>query len=195
MPPAHSIISTFRGSSVVVNLGSLRIALVMIVVFFISFGIMWRQRQTQDVDMPMPRSTPVAAEHTGAPLPVATAAPVIDPRDAVPPPIAVQRVQPAASLGSVNDAASRQIMPVSIHIWNRERKHKIEGAVQSLSTTTIFITARVESDATHDTSEFQLVVDPGQTQIFSTDNGLQIHSRDQITFHSSPYEDQTHIVP
>jgi hypothetical protein len=177
------------------NLGPLRIAVAMMVIFVVSFGIMWRQRKNQDLDIPVPQATPIT-EDARAPLPAAssTSLPVKETQNPVTP-IATQRFQPVANSASLNEGAARQPLPVSIHIWNRENKHKIEGAVQSLSGSELIVTARVESDASHEVSEFQLVVEPGQTQTFSTENGLQLHSHDQITFQCPPYEDQIQIVP
>jgi hypothetical protein len=170
--------------------------LALVVIFCVSFGIMWRQRQPQELAVSAPQSTPIAAQSARSPLPAAipTPAPLEEPRNSSPPTIPVSRVQRVA-LDSPNEGASLQPLPLSIHVWNRVNQHRIEGAVQNLSSAQITVTARVESAITRGNSEFQLAINPGETQYFSTDSGLDIHSQDHITFQSPPYEDQTELVP
>jgi hypothetical protein len=53
----------------------------------------------------------------------------------------------------------------------------------------------VKSADGREVAEFQLIIKPGDTQSFSTDSGLEIHSKDEITFQSPPYLEQTQTVP
>jgi hypothetical protein len=105
------------------------------------------------------------------------------------------RSQPAAGAAAPGTDSALQPLPVAINIWNRERRHKIEGSVQNLSLNPMTVSARVKSAAGQEVAEFQLIINPGDTQSFSTDSGLEIHSKDEITFQSPPYQDQTQVVP
>jgi hypothetical protein len=175
---------------------ALYIALALVVVFCVSFGIMWRQRPGQELAMP-PDSTPIAAQSARPPTPSAlpTPAPLEEPMNSGSrPAIAVSRAQPVMGEG-LDEVASQPPLPLSIHVWNRVHQHRIEAAVQNLSSTQITVIARVQSAITHGNSEFQLAINPGETQYFGTDSGLEIHSQDHITFQSPPYQDQIEIVP
>jgi hypothetical protein len=181
-------VATFRNYSVAVT---------MIVSFSISFAFMWRQRSTQGVVLPVPESTPIAAVSsslatTRIPMPPAPAERV---DLVVPPKIETPRVKPAVIAPSPSENSYMQPLPITIHIWNRPSEHRIEGAIQNIGTTAMTVTARIENSATHETSEFQLDINPGDTKSFSTDSGLEIHSHDHITFQSPPYQDRVSIVP
>jgi len=181
----------------VVNFRDHSIAVTIVVTFSISFGLMWWQRNTQGVALPVPESTPTAA--VGSPSATASfpMPPSLEERKnpVVPRKIEAPRIQPVVSDPSLNEGASMQPMPITIHVWNRPSQHKIEGAVQNISSTAMTVAARVENATTHETSEFQLDINPGETKSFSTDSGLEIHPHDHITFQSPPYQDKVSIVP
>ena len=103
--------------------------------------------------------------------------------------------QPATGAADPGTNSALLPLPVAINIWNRERRHKIEGSVQNLSLNPITVSARVRGAEGREVAEFQLIINPGDTQSFSTDSGLEIHSKDEISFQSPPYLEQTQTVP
>jgi hypothetical protein len=182
----------------VVNFRDHSIAVTIIVTFSISFGLMWWQRNTQGVALlPMPESTPtVAVSSPPSTVPISMPPPLEERKNpVVPRRTEAPRIQPVVSDPSLSEGAFMQPMPVTIHVWNRPGQHKIEGAVQNISGTAMTVTARVENPTTHETSEFQLDINPGETKSFSTDSGLEIYPHDHITFQSPPYQDKVSIVP
>lgn len=182
-----------------VNFRDHSIVVTMIVTFSVSFGLMWWQRNTQGVALPMPESTPAATVSSPpAMAPIPTPTPLAERENpVVPRRIEAPRIQPVASDPTPSEGASMQPLPVMIHVWNRLSQHRIEGAVQNISTRAMTVTGRIENAATHETSEFQLDINPGETKTFSTDSGLEIHPHDHITvtFQSPPYQDKVSIVP
>jgi hypothetical protein len=184
---------------VAVNFKSPYFALWMLSVFVVSFGIMWRQRTTE---LPAPESPPaalVADRERQPPVSAAASPPWAGdrPTPAAYPTATVQRVraEARADVGAEGTRNQLQPMPVSIQVWNRANKHRIDGTVQNLGPSTMTVTARVENSTTHAISEFDLVIEPQETKRFSSETGLEIHANDQITFTSLPYADQTQIVP
>jgi hypothetical protein len=176
------------------NNQTLSIALTMAVTFAVSFGIMWRQRDVHDVAVPRWESMPIAQSVAQEPVP--TPPPLVERKiPVVSPKIEPTRVHPAASAPNLSESASTGALPVTIHIWNRFSEHKIEVAVQNISPRPMTVTARVESAGTQQVSEIQLALDPGAQKSFNSDNGLEMHSRDQITFQSPPYQDQVKRIP
>jgi hypothetical protein len=167
-------------------------------VFAISFDIMWQRQRRQDLDLPLVSSPPAGADGESSRAPALIEAAVAVGRDEAPimqptrPPL---RSQPAADAADPGTNSALQPLPVAINIWNRERRHKVEGSVQNLSLNPITVNARVKSAEGREVAEFQLIINPGDTQLFSTDSGLEIHSKDEITFQSPPYLDQTQVVP
>jgi hypothetical protein len=177
---------------------ALAVACALLGVFAVSFEIMWQRQRRQDLDLPSVSPPPAGAE--GEPSrtpPMIEAAMPVDrhERPVIQPAGTQPRSQPAAGAADPGTNSALPPLPVAINIWNREHKHKIEGSVQNLSLDPITVSARVRSAAGLEVAEFQLNINPGDTQSFSTDSGLEIHSKDEITFQSPRYQDQTQIVP
>jgi hypothetical protein len=177
---------------------ALAVASALLAVFAISFEIMWQRQRRQDLDLPSVSSPPAGAESESSSAPAVIEAsvpvnrqepPVMQPTSTPP------GSQPAAGAADPGTNSAPPPLPVAINIWNRERRHKVEGSVQNLSLNPMTVSARVKSADGREVAEFQLIIKPGDTQSFSTDSGLEIHSKDEITFQSPPYLEQTQTVP
>jgi hypothetical protein len=167
-------------------------------VFAISFDIMWQRQRRQDLDLPSTSSPPAneEGESSRAPAVIEASVPVNRQEPPVMQPRSIPLVsQPATGAADPGTNSALLPLPVAINIWNRERRHKVEGSVQNLSLNPMTVSARVKSAGGREVAEFQLIINPGDTQSFSTDSGLEIHSKDEITFESSPYLEQTQTVP
>lgn len=173
----------------------------MVAVFAISFGILWQRRLHDDAAV----TVPLEAVATASTVPTFREQAALPPRNAaaaglrkevapMQPQQAALQPQPAVG-GGESRADALQPLPVAINIWNRETRHKIEGSVQNLSQSPLTVSAQVKNSTGDLVSDFQLVIDPGDTKAFSTDSGLLIRSQDQITFQSAPYQDRTQLVP
>jgi hypothetical protein len=177
---------------------ALAVACALLAVFAISFEIMWQRQQRRELDLPSASSPPAGPESEPSRAPAVIEASVPANRQEPPaiPPTSTPPSSPRAA-GAADPATNSALLPlpVAINIWNRERRHKVEGSVQNLSLNPMTVSARVKSAEGREVAEFQLIINPGDTQSFSTDSGLEIHSKDEITFQSPPYLGQTQTVP
>jgi hypothetical protein len=177
---------------------ALAVGCALLGVFAISFDIMWQRQRRQDLVLPFVWTPPAGVEGESSRAPAVIEAAVAVGRHEPPimqPMSTPPRGQPAAGAADPGTNSALLPLPVAINIWNRERRHKIEGSVQNLSLNPITVSARVRGAEGREVAEFQLIINPGDTQLFSTDSGLEIHSKDEITFESSPYLEQTQTVP
>jgi hypothetical protein len=177
---------------------ALAVACALLAVFAISFEIMWQRQQRQELDLPSVSSPPAVSESESstAPAMIEASVPVNRPEPPVMLPTSTPpSSQPAAGAADPGTNSALLPLPVAINIWNRERRHRVEGSVQNLSLNPMTVSGRVKSAEGREVAEFQLIINPGDTQSFNTDSGLEIHSKDEITFQSPPYLEQTQTVP
>jgi hypothetical protein len=158
------------------------IIVTMIVSFSLSFAFMYRQRQGQE-----------AAVRQQEPMPISS--PATAPSAAPPRPAAVRRakvVVPPTVSAAVDDAPA---MPVTFEIWNRRHKNKIQASLMNTSEDSLLVQVRIVNHSTKQSSQLAFDLAPHAQKNFSTDDGLEMNSGDQITLQSPPYQDLTREVP
>ena len=125
------------------------------------------------------------------PIPPATAPPSAPPRSA-PVRRAKVVVPPTVSTADVDDAPA---MPVTFEIWNRRHRNKVEASLMNISEDSLLVQVHIVNQSTKQSSQLAFDLAPHAQKNFSTDDGLEMNSGDQITLQSPPYRDLTKEVP
>ncbi len=187
-----------RSHAPVANFLTRSIVLTMLVSFAVSFGIMYRQRETENRS----ESTLDAASRfaVSAPAAAPTTAAVRPPAAALQPPLArasepVANVPRAEEAATPEDAATAQPLPVAVHLWNRRDLGRFDGYVMSRANKPMSITMRAVSASTQASSEIHFELGPRERKDFSSEEGLYMETNDQLTVQSPPYQDQVFRVP
>ena len=170
------------------------IILTMVLSFCVSFAIMYWERKIQERAAPIVESAPSVAASAPASAPVR-------------PPVA-QHQEPAASANrsavsadrppetvTPGDEAPEAALPVAFHIRNRRDLNKIDGDIRNISDKPMSITLRAVSSGTQATSEIRFQLAPGERKAYSTDDGLNMQTNDELIVESPPYQDRVIRVP
>ncbi|MGA2188626.1 MAG: hypothetical protein ABSH33_08850 [Steroidobacteraceae bacterium] len=170
------------------------VGLAMIAIFSASFGILWNQRKKAELPARSPEVPTIAG-----PGPTAASGAANRARNDRSAP--AHDAAPLTSAAATGAAPGTTIvsgpveMPVELHFRQRLDQGKVQGSVLNNSGTDLVIEAVVVSASTKETAKFQLVVPPYGAIPFGLDDGLDMHSGDQITLRSPPYRDKTAAIP
>jgi hypothetical protein len=179
------------------NLRTLKVGLSLLPIFFLSFGIMWKQRKGDHtpVDEREIVATADATARTSSP-----AVPGEEPRE-------LGRPAPEATASTANPAAGPSAsaaperdpaaddLPVDIRFRQRPDLGRVQGSVINKSNAQLVIDAIIFDPKTKETSKVQLGVAPYSGKPFGVDDGLDMQSGDQITLRSAPYRDKLARIP
>ena len=102
---------------------------------------------------------------------------------------------PAADAGFPGAGQPAESLPVAFHIRNRRDIHQIDGVITNISNQTLAITLRAIRSGTQTTSEISFQLAPGERKNYSTDDGLDMQSNDQLLVLSPPYQERVVQVP
>jgi hypothetical protein len=166
----------------------------MIAIFSASFGILWNQRKKAEPPARIPEIPVIAGASPAAAIGAANRAltDLSAPTGDAAPQAPAATTSGAASTGI--DSAPDE-MPVELHFRQRLDQGKIQGSVLNNSGTDLVIEAVILSASTKETGKFQIVVPPYGAIPFGLDDGLDMHSGDQITLRSPPYRDKAATIP
>ncbi|MGO9993406.1 MAG: hypothetical protein ACLPTF_12950 [Steroidobacteraceae bacterium] len=188
----------------VLNLRNPSIAIMMMVVFCVSFTLFWWERKTEALTFSTPQFLPIAEADLPPP---ATVTPVTQP---VPPPPAVEVVRERASApvnpvaanapppsndATPSDEAPARPLPIYFRIRNLRDLSRIEGEIRNNSSSPLSIILRAVNANTQATTELSLDIAPGETKPYSTDDGLVMNTNDRLIVHSPPFQDRVLRVP
>lgn len=176
---------------------SLAVGLSIIAIFAVSFGILWKQRQTEASRV---SNAEISQSATAGSMSAAAGAPQLARGDPGNPTTAAQNAaappRGATTPPEENAADSGAVeLPVELHFRKRADQGKIQGSVVNNSATELVIDADVFSPSAQETAKFQLTVAPYSGKPFGLDDGLDLHSGDQLTLKSSPYRDKVARIP
>jgi len=162
------------------------IAIVMIVTFCLSFGVMWWQRKSAELSATEPRKT--TDLRAGMP-PIARPAMKQSP--------AIEAVEPhSTQAGAVaKDLEAAEEMPVEINFHRRARLDKIAGRLMNSSSDSLAITVKIQSPGTQRISQLLLDLAPNRLTEIGMDDGLDLHSGDQVTLQSPAYPNKVAQIP
>jgi len=183
----------------------MHITAMMLAVFCLSFGILWRQRHQAAPPAPQPGVV-------SAPPPAPTSAVLRAQAGGLlarPPAsgrLAIARPSPAADAPAADDGG--EPLPVIFNILHKPdyfrdrstnyesvRKEVNEGVVSTTSSTPLTLTV-IETDVrTQQTSQFSFDLAWRAQRHFGMHDGLQMSSGDQLTLRSPPYRDLVQQIP
>jgi hypothetical protein len=102
---------------------------------------------------------------------------------------------PAAASENPPEVLPMEPLPVAFHIRNRRDMHEIDGVITNISSNTLAITLRAIRAGTQTTSEMSFQLAPGERKTYSSNDGLDMQSNDQLVVQSPPYQDRVVQVP
>jgi hypothetical protein len=102
---------------------------------------------------------------------------------------------PAAAAAENTGDVPEQPLPVAFHIWNRRGQNRIEGDVTNTSAAPMTLTLVDENPSTNQTSSFDLQLAPGEKKTFSSEDGIELHSRDRLILRCAPYLERSMPIP
>lgn len=103
-----------------------------------------------------------------------------------------QSETPAVSTSPSEDDADGEV-PVTMNFRHARGREAIEGGLANLAEHALEITATLRAGTRE--QEIEFTVDAGTGHRIGVDDGLEIHSGDQITVHSPPFRDRVFPVP
>jgi hypothetical protein len=179
------------------NLRTLKIGLSLLVIFLLSFGILWKQSKGDHTLVDERETVTTADAHARTPSPTV---PVQERRELGRPapeataPTLKPAASPSASTAPEGDPAADDL-PVDIRFRQRPDLGRVQGSVINKSGTQLVIDAIIFDPKTKETSKVQLGVAPYSGKPFGVDDGLDMQSGDQITLRSAPYRDKLARIP
>jgi hypothetical protein len=167
----------------------------MVVSFSVSFAIMFWQRNIQEPPVPMAEATPSLA--VSAPAVAPARPPTAEKQEPVP---HVSRTAPSVGGGMEAVAPGEEdppaeALPIAFHIRNRRDLNKIDGEIRNITSKPMSITLRAVNSSTQATSEMHFELAPGERKTYSTEDGLDMQTNDQLIVQSPPYQDRVVRVP
>lgn len=176
------------------------ILLMMLLSFAIGFSVLWWRRAS---DAAVVRSLDAARAVGPAALPPERSlqtAILVNARVTVPAPAPVaaarmvRAIPPMVSSKDAEDPAETSV-PADFNVFNRRNRHRFEGYVLNRAGKPLSVEIETKTDSNQRPSRLQLDLAPGERREFTSQDGLDLHSNDQLVLHSPPYRDLTIAVP
>jgi cytoskeletal protein RodZ len=171
------------------------------VAFTATVAVLWN-RQTENESQPSPSHAQARKQQisaiSAAFQPVSTSTPqepkaslhAFTPTRVAP----TESETPAVSAQSTADEVDAEL-PVSMNFRRAPGHEGLEGGIANLAGHALDITATLLAAGTGQQQQVQFTVAPGAGHRIGAADGWEMHSGDQITVHSPPFQDRVFAVP